>query len=289
MEKISEQLIIDKIEKGELFEALVDTGAFTVKLEKDVPSIFTAIHDGHEVDPAVAEKMLVSPEDRMFEEDPFTGDIIDSCSISLRIHHSRYYYDVNRRPEGCIYSEAWGKQVWKQPLSAEEQQSIRSHHHRYYRVLGALLGRLEKKFGHCVVYDVHSYNYARINSDPPLFNVGTHYIDRRQYESVLEHLTGKLNRIELPGQKTRAVFDEVFTGMGYQAEYMHTEHPASLCIPLEVKKVFMTKNGLALDPLVADILFPALIDVLGCNALCFSEMAAGGKFDAAAVIPETRP
>ncbi len=288
MEKLSEQSIIDKIESGELFEALVDTGAFSVRLENDVPAVFTAIHDGHEVDPAVAGKMIVSTEERMFEEDPFTGDIIDSCSITLRMHHSRYYYDVNRRPESCIYDEAWGKQVWRQPPSAEQQQCIRSHHHRYYRVLDALLGRLEKKFGHCVVYDLHSYNYARININTPLFNIGTHYIDRGQYESILQRLAEQLNRIELPGQETRAVFDQVFNGRGYQAEYIRAEHPASLCIPLEVKKIFMTKNGLALDPEVSDTLFPAIRTVLGSNAACFSEMVTGRQLDIASFIPGMR-
>ncbi len=286
MEILSEQSIVDAIERGELFDALLDTGAFTIKLKNYVPALFTAVHDGNVVDTAVADRMLVSSDERRFEEDPFTGDIIDGFAISLRMHHSRYYYDVNRPSRSCIYEEAWGKQVWKQPLSAEQQQAIRLHHHSYYRVLDALLGKLEKKFGHCVVYDLHSYNYARISDNPPLFNIGTHYIDRERYEAVLQHLAEQLNTINLPGYETRAAFDAVFGGRGYQAEFIHFEHRASLCIPLEVKKIFMTKNALALDSSVSAALFPGVREVLAHNARYFSETVTGNQFACASFLPE---
>jgi hypothetical protein len=50
------------------------------------------------------------------------------------------------------------------------------------------------------------------------------------------------------------VFDEVFFGKGYQAEFIHRYHRASLCVPLEVKKVFMEENtGDLHDEIFADL------------------------------------
>jgi len=288
MEQLSEQLIIDRIKSGAVFEAFADTGAFSVRIKKYVPAIFTAIHDGHQVDPSIAGKMLVSPEERRFEEDPFTGDIIDTCSISLRLNHSRYYYDVNRRPELCIYEEAWGKQVWKEPLSGEEQHRIRAHHRSYYRVLDVLLSSLEKLFRHCIVYDLHSYNYARLYGNPPLFNIGTHYINRQRYDSVLLHLAEQLNYIELKDYETRAAFDEVFNGMGYQAQFIHTEHPTSVCVPLEVKKIFMNEKSFALNKPVSDRLFPGMREALATNALYFAGVITGKQFEPASFIPPSK-
>lgn len=284
MELLSEQSIIERIERGEVFKACVDTGAFVLTIKKYVPAVFTAIHDGHEVQPPVADKMLVTPKDRRFEEDPFTGDIVDTFSISLRVIHSRYYYDLNRPPQYCIYDEAWGKQVWKKPLSIEEQKSIRSHHRSYYRVLSALLGKLEKEFNHCAIYDLHSYNYTRLYGDPPLFNIGTHYINRNRYGPVLHHLVEQLNLIELHDFETRAVFDEVFDGMGYQAEFIHREHSKSLCMPLEIKKIFMDEKSFALNSSVADVLFASMIETLGRNAVYFTNLVTGHQLGMASFL-----
>ncbi len=38
------------------------------------PIVATAIHNGHDVRPEVRELLAISEEDRLREEDPFTGD-----------------------------------------------------------------------------------------------------------------------------------------------------------------------------------------------------------------------
>jgi len=242
MLRLSEKEIITRIKQGQPFSAQIDSDAFTVIIERYVPTVYTAIHHGHRVPSSLSERLLITERERQYEEDPYTGDFIDVFPIRLIVHDSRYFYDLNRRPEDCIYDEAWGKKVWKFPFSQEETGEIRDKHACYYRVLHCLVSFLEAAFSRAVLYDLHSYNYSRIEGTPPLFNIGTHFIDETLYHRLLSHLLKGLDSIHLDGVENRAVCDEVFRGRGYQAAFMNENHPDSLCIPLEIKKIFMDEQ-----------------------------------------------
>lgn len=270
MQILSEKELIQKIHNKDVFTAQIDTGAFVLKISRYVPVIYTAIHDGHRVHDEFADKMLVSGKERKYEEDPFTGNIIEPFPITLRVLDSRYNYDLNRSPDNCIYEDAWGKKVWKRPLTDEEREYVLDLHAGYYRILDALLDTIERRFLHCVLYDLHSYNYSRIPGDPPLFNIGTHYVDNEKYISVVNHLQEKLAAITIPGIENRAVCDEVFSGKGYQAAFMRENHPKSLCVPLEIKKVFMDEQALGCHADVFDLVSEGMRRGLEDNAEFFS-------------------
>jgi N-formylglutamate amidohydrolase len=254
MQVLSEAEVIARIEAGDVFSARLSADAFEIRIDDYAPLIATAIHHGHHVCSSLTDRLLVSEDERRFEEDPYTGDLIDSLPITLKVHDSRYYYDLNRKPEDCIYEEAWGKKVWKQPLDAVEIEKIRSLHGCYYHILHSLVGALERRFTRCILYDLHSYNYSRIKSSAPLFNIGTHFIDKALFAPILEHLLEQLELFCISGYENSAVFDQVFKGKGYQAAYMRENHPHSLCVPLEIKKIFMSEQHFERD----DILFSEL-------------------------------
>ncbi|MEE4313280.1 MAG: N-formylglutamate amidohydrolase [Desulfofustis sp.] len=239
MDVLTEAEIIKRIAAGKRFRATVAGGAYSVAIARYVPALVTAIHDGHDIPAELAGDLLVSEEQRRFEEDPFTGAIADSFAISLTVHHSRYFYDINRRPEQCIYQEAWGQIVRKRLPPERQKRQILDLHRSYYRVLDAVIGALEQRFSGYVVYDLHSYNYSRLPGDPPLFNVGTHFVDRDRFRPLLDLLLDGLSAIEVPEVVNRTAVDEVFAGKGYQAEYLSNNHPGGLCLPIEIKKVFM--------------------------------------------------
>ncbi len=46
-----------------------------------------------------------------------------------------------------------------------------------------LVEKLVKLFGYCLIIDIHSYNYSRIDRETPLFNLGT-----VNYKREEEHL-----------------------------------------------------------------------------------------------------
>ena len=78
--------------------------------------VATAIHDGHEVRSEVAAAIALGDAERMREEDPFTGQATLDVPIHIVVHGSRFDLDLNRPPEGAVYStpeESWGLDLWK--------------------------------------------------------------------------------------------------------------------------------------------------------------------------------
>lgn len=274
MEVMSEKQIVACIREGRCFDAAIDTGGFKICINRYVPVAATAIHDGHRVLERFARKMKVSDAERLFEEDPHTGVIAEAMDISISVINSRYCGDLNRSEERCLYKEAWGKQVWHEPLTTEDKQQLLQSHRTYYRVLDALLTELVNRFGAAVLYDLHSYNYSRLNGSPPLFNIGTHYIDMGRFEAVIEHLLKVLQAIELSDGENRAVLDEVFRGKGYQAEFTHQRHRNVLCVPLELKKIFMDESSFTVIEHIYDQLFSGTQQALQANGEFFMKLIA---------------
>jgi hypothetical protein len=91
---------------------------------------------------------------------------------------------------------------------------------------------------------------------------------------VVDHLVGKLAAIEVPGCDNRAVMDEVFEGKGYQAEFVHRHHPEVLCVPLEIKKVFMDQASLKLRTTIFTPLREQLVGAVMSNYNCFRALTS---------------
>lgn len=238
IDNLSEQECIKAIEEGEIFHAEVANGAFTIKIASDVPFICTAIHDGGRVRDGIIDNCALTQAERYFEEDPYTGEFIDNMPITVIGRDSRYEYDLNRGPDTAIYEEAWGKVVWKTPLTEAQKAESLEKHNRFYRVMRALYNRVLKKHGGCLVYDVHSYNYKRKGDDAPAFNIGTEQLDTKRYGEVIKHWNETLNAIEIAEHEIRSALDEVFYGRGYQAT-VAKEFNNMLVLPTEFKKIFM--------------------------------------------------
>ncbi|HIF9456125.1 TPA: flavohemoglobin expression-modulating QEGLA motif protein [Photobacterium damselae] len=252
MLQLSESQVLEKIQHLVPFEAQLDDGSLTIRISEYQPYIATAIHHGHNLREELLAKCALSEEERYFEEDPFTGDFITSLPIILQGEDSRYEYDLNRAPDNCIYEDAWGKEVWTENLTEQERQTTLEKHARYYRILKCLIETLENKFGLCLLYDIHSYNYQRIEREVPTFNLGTEQVNCRRWRKELDVLLEHLNAIELPNIDVVANENDVFKGMGYQATFVKENFSNTLIMPLEVKKVFMNEQAGDAYPLVID-------------------------------------
>ncbi len=238
MEKLSVARIIDKINKEETFEATANDGSFSIKINRYVPYVCTAIHAGHHLRDELVEKCLHSEYDRWYEEDPYTDDFIASMPITLVGNDSRFEYDLNRDPENCVYKEAWGKKVWKRALTKQEVKTSLKKHQNYYKVTHALIKQLEKKFDACIVYDMHTYNYKRWDREVPVFNIGAEKINKEKFGKYVEHFNEELNKIQFREIESYSGINDTFFGRGYNLQFITENFDKTLVLATEVKKIF---------------------------------------------------
>lgn len=248
--------IILKIKAEEIFQETVEDGSFTVIIEKYVPYVCTAIHNGSRLEGPLEEVCLLSKEERLYEEDPETGHFISSMPIRIIANDTRYAYDLNRSVDACIYEEAWGKRVWQRDLSDSDKETSLLRYKNFYRLLRAILDKINEKFGKSILFDVHSYNYKRIPEaiEAPVFNLGTHQIHKARHGKYINNFLKSLSRIEFSHHKTTVGENIVFQGKGYLASYVIKHHPKTLILPLEIKKIYC-------DELTGDI-YPEVVQEL---------------------------
>ncbi|WP_083917353.1 flavohemoglobin expression-modulating QEGLA motif protein [Thiomicrorhabdus arctica] len=270
MLKLSEKACLKAIKKGLLFHAVIEE-AFEIKIEDYGFFVCTAIHNGHQLRKDLAKKCVLSDSERLYEESPFTGEMISSMPITLVALDSRYEYDLNQPAETCIYKEA--KQVWSVPLAINEIQLSVNKHALFYRVLGALIKKVEKLHGNCLVYDLHAYNHGHMAGEisPPTFNIGTEQLDSIRWDRVITHWNKSLGMTNMPNIDTRSAIDELFFGRGYLATFVKQHFKNTLALPTVIKKVFMNELSGEAYPLVLDELKSALKQIILANALYFAK------------------
>ena len=86
---------------------------------------------------------------------------------------------------------------------------------------------------------------------------------------MLDDLKTRLDLAELPDIENRVAFDEVFMGKGYQSCFIHENHRKCLCIPLEIKKVYMAESSGNPYPETIAAFANILQQALSCNASHF--------------------
>ncbi len=253
MKKLSVEDIISKITDEISFHAEVEDGSFEIKIEEYTPYICTAIHDGHRLRDELKKIAALNDYERWYEEDPHTGNFIKSLPITLIGKDSRYEYDLNRGPENAVYDEAWGKRVWKRNLTDEERARSMQKHTNYYRVIDALVSKLENKFGACVLYDIHSYNYKRHPRLVPVFNIGSEKIAEK-FGPFVMRWKNELKKIEVPNLENTTEINDIFYGRGYQLEYVTKKFSNTLVLATEVKKIYTDEETEEDFPVVIDAL-----------------------------------
>lgn len=253
MEKLSVEDIISKIQKSELFTAVSDDYSFTIKIESYVPYACAAIHDGHQFRKELWEQCLHSEYDRWYEEDPETKHMIDTQPIVLASMDSRFEYDLNRTPEEAVFITAWGKQLWKTPLSEEQKQLSITKHQNFYKVVDALLNQLEQQFNHCVVYDMHSYNWQRWDREVPTWNLGTTNLNNDKFGAQVELWRQSLSEIKLPHNiKQTAKINDTFFGNGYFLKHITAKFKNTLVLATEIAKVYCDEYQQIIYPEVVE-------------------------------------
>jgi hypothetical protein len=98
---------------------------------------------------------------------------------------------------------------------------------------------LEKKFGFCTVYDMHSYNWKRWDREVPTWNLGTSNIDNERFGNVVEGWRQSLSEIQLPnGIQSTSKINDTFQGNGYFLKYITQNFKNTLVLATEIAKVY---------------------------------------------------
>jgi len=272
LNQLNEKQLLAMIASGKPFEAQLEDESLILSVKEYRPAVCTAIHDGGRMPAPLEAKCLLSKEERRQEEDPFTLEFISDCPVVIAGGDSRYAYDLNRGNDEIIYKEAWGKQVWKEPLTAEERLISTERYYRYYRILSALISKTIEVAGGAFVLDMHSYCYQIRQYDfAPVFNTGLEQLDLPRWEALARHFEIQLEQLEIPGVETTVARNEVFYGRAEQARFINENFPTVPVLPTEVKKVYMDEISGESYPDRIDAIREGITKAIASSEALFSE------------------
>ncbi len=214
------------------------------------PLIATAIHDGHDLRPEVADLMELPAAERLREEDPYTGSWVDIAPTSIVARRSRFEVDLNRPREKAVYvhpDDCWGLNVWREPLTDEMIDASLQEYDEYYSFLHELLTQAEADHGKFILLDIHSYNHRRHGpeeaaepmTENPEINIGTGTMDRTRWAPVVDRFIADLRSFDFMGRKLDVRENVKFKG-GNQVKWVHENFPETGCgLAIEFKKFWM--------------------------------------------------
>ncbi len=219
------------------------------------PLVATAIHNGHAIREELRVRSALSESERLREEDPFTGEWTTVAGTRVVVHQSRFEVDLNRPSEKAVYlrpEDAWGLNLWKEPLEPEMVGRSLSLHDAFYAELKQLLQKKEKSHKRFVLFDLHSYNHRRAGPEAPAsaqeenpeVNVGTGNLDRELWAPVVDSFMSALRGFDFGGRHLDVRENVKFKG-GYLSKWVQENFPRTGCaLAIEFKKFFMDEwNG----------------------------------------------
>lgn len=211
------------------------------------PVVAVALHDGHTLRPELADLIQVSAEERLREEDPYTGMWTNIAATRIVVAHSRFEVDLNRPRDKAVYrspEDAWGMQLWDSTLPYSAIEQSLQKYDSFYHEIESLFQSLTRQFPRVVVFDLHSYNHRRHDPDcvaspdeNPDINIGTGTMpDRAAWDNVIDSFKTAVS-CESGHWDVRENIK--FQGGGF-AQWLHQRFPGSVCVlSIEVKKFFM--------------------------------------------------
>lgn len=272
MERLSVANIINKINAEETFEAVSYDYAFTIKIESYVPYVCGAVHDGHQFRKSLWDNCTHTEYERWFEEDPETKEMVAWAPIVIAGCDSRFEYDLNRAPDTAIYEDAWGKKLWYEPISNEEKALSLAKHQQFYKVVHALISKLESKYASVIVYDMHSYNWKRWTREVPTWNLGTANVDNKRFKKDIESWSNILGSLDLPNNiESTSLINDTFQGNGYFLKFITNNFDNTLVLATEIKKIYCDELEQIMFPEVVRAVKEQLQELLPKHAEIFSE------------------
>lgn len=272
IQRLAIEEMIENIESGTPFEAVSDDYSFSIKIEGYVNFVCAAVHDGHQLRKELWDNCLHSSFERWYEDDPATKSMIAGLPIVIAGLDTRFEYDLNRAPEVAIYEDAWGKALWKVPLSEQMKAKSLLKHNKFYQVVEKLINKLESIHESCIVYDIHSYNWKRWPREVPTWNLGTQNVDSHRFGDFIELWRKSLSEMVLPHDiKSSAKINDTFYGNGYFLKYITSNFENTLVLATEVAKIYCDEYEQVLFPEVIGKIAQELKERIPLHAEAFGK------------------
>lgn len=272
MRRLSLNDILQNIDNEDCFEAVADDYSFSIKIEKYTHYVCAAVHDGHQFRKELWENCMHTSYERWYEEDPCTKEMVQSHPIVIAGRDSRFEYDLNRDPENAIYEDAWGRQLWKSPLSELCKNESLSKHNSFYLVVHALIKKLESLHPSCIVYDMHSYNWKRWKREVPAWNLGTSNVDNQRFGQEIELWRKSLSEMVLAnGLNSTSKINDTFFGNGYFLKFITKNFKNTLVLATEIAKIYCDELTYVTFPEVVDSIEKELRRRIPEHAASFAE------------------
>lgn len=245
----------------------------------DSPFWAFAIHDGHQVDPAAEQFILLDETQRLREEDPYTASMAELPVNQLFVATSRFQLDINRKEEDAVYlrpEQAWGLNVWKDTLPSTILQQLYEEHKNFYQQLDNYIQHTIDKYDFFIAFDVHTYNAQRISEEEPIdkkanpqINLGTYYNDEK-WRLVIDKFIESVQSQQLLREAIDIRENVKFKG-GYLAQHILQKFGDRGCVlSIEFRKDFMNEwTGLPYQPIILEykqLLLRALKDLQKIDA-----------------------
>lgn len=216
----------------------------------EIPIIATAIHNGHRLFSDYIADYVISEDDRLREEDPFTEEFTKVTDNRIVNQYSRFAVDLNRPREKAIYTtpkQSWGLQVWKEKPTEQYIKVALDYYDNFYKLMEQYLNSIKLKHSKFVVLDLHSYCYRRNGADAepepdeknPEINVGTSNMDEGVWGDLVRQFMSDLQNYDYKGRSFDVRKNVKFPG-GHFSRWIHDTYPESGCsLAIEFKKIFM--------------------------------------------------
>lgn len=164
----------------------------------DSPFWSFAIHDGHHISSELSPFLLLTDQQRLREEDPFTATIAELPTNHFFVATSRFQLDLNRNHRDCIYlqpAQAWGLKVYNH-LPKKYIKKLYTEYVHIYELLDEHIKMTIEKFGYFIILDFHSYNAKRDGQNEsmdmvknPQINLGTFYNDKKWIRFIADYIS----------------------------------------------------------------------------------------------------
>lgn len=229
----------------------------------DSPFWAFAIHDGHQIDPTIVPFVRLDDGERAREEDAHTSFMAELPGVNqVFVSTSRFQLDLNRTEKDAVYlrpEQAWGLNVWKDPLPASILHQLHQDHRNFYQQIDQQIRQTIDTHGFFIVFDIHSYNAQRIDEkqsvdkeENPQINLGTDY-NHQKWRPVIDAFIDTVRERQLLGQPIDIRENIKFKG-GYLAQHIIQKFGGHGCVlSIEFRKDFMNEwTGLPYPPIVLE-------------------------------------